>query len=177
MSSLRAVNGAVDAQPRAGRCVVLAEPQGPAPALLEGLSRRGMSAAVVADAPAVMVELARAPAAAVILTTTPSDPELADLLQALRMYHPSTGCWAYRCEDDASLGRLVKVDEQAPTSDDADESENHKPVLSPGEAPDPEVRHDPDGDRQRDDEPLISQAEMAMLLGQGDDEDRQGWGS
>lgn len=171
MSSLRAVNGEVNAPPRAGRCVVLADPVEAASMLLAGLSKRGMLASVVADAPAVMVQLARNQSAALILTMAPSSPDLAALLDAVRTYYPHTGCWMYRCEKGEAVGRLIKLDGfsapgPASPSEPVGGGQLSAPRAQPAE-PAPEAERD---------EPLISQAEMAMLLGHADSELEQAWG-
>lgn len=177
MSSLRAVNGELGGAPRAGRCVVLAGPEGAASPLLSGLTRRGMAAVVVRDPPGVMVALARGEASALIFASGADEADAADLLDAMQTYYPHTGCWAYRCEADEAVGQLVKVADAPPGGEAVDLSVAE---VLPGSAPgDPRP-----GGRERsavsesfsesarfgegdDDAPLISREEMTMLLGQG----------
>jgi hypothetical protein len=81
--------------------VVLAPP-GTAvpPALIRAMSRRGLAPAVATDYPAVMLTLARQPAAALLVIEPARWSGLQALCQAIHQYHPTVQCWRFEATND-----------------------------------------------------------------------------
>jgi hypothetical protein len=78
----------------AGRCIILTPAGQPVPAaLVRALGRRHLAATVVTEGPAVLANLAYAPATAVIAMAPDQIPQSEQLARALRMYHPAVRCW------------------------------------------------------------------------------------
>lgn len=105
-------------------------------ALLNVLGRKGLEASVVHDAPAVMVELARRPARAVVVCLSGvSDAALSradDLMRAVARYHPAAARWAYHA--DPPRPRLTAW------SPDPHASQDPSPKTAPPAAPSKEPR-------------------------------------
>jgi len=166
------------------RCVVLVCPDGVTPVdLLGGLSRRGVSSRVVAEPADVMVELARQHTGVVVVVDPARQPGLVDLIEAVITYHPRTVRWAYYSAHATSKAQLLPLNGRS-----GGEDTNHNAVTSPDQiepAQSPEanspsplgrVQSQVPPDRVRSlivkvqgpaevGEPLISEEELAMLLG------------
>lgn len=174
--------------PAPARCILLAESSAAVPVeLLTGLTRRGMAVVVVSDEPAVMVQLARGGAAALVVADANRVPRLPELAQAIRDYYPRTGCWEYTRRGGSS--RLVRLD--SPQDAEVMPGNGSKKPVSNPDTPVQAVAEDdhttgPRTDRLRSlvvhlppptevNEPLISSEELAMLLGEpGEGSTRQG---
>jgi hypothetical protein len=176
----RRVQPEVSAQgPRLCRCVVLVSPRGQLPRpLLRGLEHRGAVAIVATDAPAALVDLAYSRAGALIVQDPDDHLMVDDLLAAVHRYFPKTTCWRYdtSVRGEAALSRL-----------NGHAGNGHAPAPAqtapPSHAQPPRVVRDVVGPRgeieHRIDsllirvpqsldpahEPLISEEELAMLLG------------
>jgi hypothetical protein len=166
------------------RCVVLINPGGAAPVdLLGGLSKRGVSTQVVADAAHAMVELARQHTGALVVVNPVQQPGLVDLIEAVKTYHPRTVRWSYRSAHPKGQAQLQPLNGQS--VGDA-ESADHKAMSQPEKSdqvsevasPSPlgRVQAQVPSDRVRSlivkvqgpaevGEPLITEEELAMLLG------------
>jgi hypothetical protein len=164
--------------PGARRCVVWVSPGNSAPAdLLGGLSRRGVNVAVVIEPARVMVELARQTTGALIVVEPGNQPYLSELIHAVKTYYPQTARWCYQARQAPAEGQLSKLNGQA----DAAASRS---ALQGSRQADDQVQGNPLGqvhrsglrDRVRSlvvkvespdglGEPLISEEELAMLLG------------
>lgn len=168
------------------RCVVLVGPGGSAPAdLLSGLSRRGVSTAVVAEPAGAMVELTRQANSILVVVDPDDQPWLDDLVQAVRQYHPRTVRWCYRTKHPSGQAQLQPLTDLRPPKN---KQNNHTPA--PVEEPDVSthftlpnprsplgrVQSQVPRERMRSlvvkvqgpaevGEPLISEEELAMLLG------------
>ena len=124
------------------RFVVLIEPGTAAPAaLLSSLAKRHATVSVCGEAAQVMVELAQQRARAVILVHDLADESIGQLMEAVAAHYAGTGLWHYTVNSDGqpALGQAV-----APLLRQAAKSTDTK-------APGPE--------------PLVSEQELAMLLG------------
>ncbi len=174
--------------PSESRCVVLTGPNGSAPAdLLSGLSTRGVSTIVVNHPASAMVELAREAAGILVVVEPTRHPYLQELITAVKRYHPLTVRWGYTAAVSSGLPQL-----QALTKDASDTPGPFHVNEQDGSAcqPDPQGKYlvpDPKSplgraqaqvprERVRSlvvkvretseaDEPLISEEELAMLLG------------
>ncbi len=168
----------------ATRCVVLICPGGMAPVdLLGGLSKRGVSSQVVADPADVMLELARQQTGALVVVDPTRQPGLVDLIEAVKAYHPRTVRWGYQSAHPTGKAQLQPLNGR-PAGDTT--LANPQPISLRSE-PSPEISvtspsplgrvQDPmPPDRIRSlivkvqgpaevGEPLISEEELAMLLG------------
>lgn len=184
----RSPRAAVKASDPAGtRCVILTGPDGSTPAdLLSGLSKRGVSSRVVSEPANVMVELGRQRTAILIVVHTAQQPALVDLIEAVTKYHPDTIRWAYEPDHPSGKPQLVPFRYRS-------RPEIAKPKASPPpveavppkpapvvslDAPSPlgRVQSQVPPERVRSlivkvqgpaevGEPLISEEELAMLLG------------
>jgi hypothetical protein len=173
-----------ESDPSCTRCVVLIGPDGTAPAdLLGGLSRRGVSSRVVAGPADVMVELARQRTGVLVVVEPGRQPGLADLIEAVKTYHPRTVRWGYRSSHPSGKAQLQPLNGQQ-LGDATALNEPPKPLdAAPPRATD-DITRSPLGriqgqvpsDRVRSlivkvqgpaevGEPLISEEELAMLLG------------
>lgn len=173
--------------PDGTRCVVLVGKGGSAPGdLLGGLSRRGVATVVVAEPAEVMLELARQSTGALIVVEPDGQPWLDDLVQAVRLYHPRTVRWCYRPEHPSGQAQLQPLadhaqdDENRPTYDhidtlDTQDGPTHFTLPNP-RSPLGRVQSQVPRERMRSlvvkvqgptevGEPLISEEELAMLLG------------
>jgi len=148
------------------RCVLVLpdEQTPPPPSLVAGLERRGLRVEQAAGPERAMVELGRRPAAAVVVVEPIRIRGGEHLLDAVHDYHPSVVCWRFEPNGSGS-GRLASF------------AEGQHP---PGPAPRPSgiERLVHRVDRPDDDtSPLITEEELAMLLGEmPDDADGLGWG-
>lgn len=168
------------------RCVVLVGSAGSAPAdLLSGLSRRGVSTTVVVEPAGVMVELAKENNGILVVVDPDNQPWLDDLIQAVRHYHPRTVRWCYRRPHPSGQAQLLPLTDRTHTGN----GQNH-PTPAPVSEPDVSAHYtlpnprSPLGrvqsqvprERMRSlvvkvqgptevGEPLISEEELAMLLG------------
>lgn len=161
---------------RATTCVVLVGQPEPSPKpLLAGLHRRGVRTAVVPDAPGVMVTLAGCPTNALIVLEPNSVPHLYELLAAVNRCYPKTVCWKYRVDRAGQGPQLTKLNVQ----------ELHKPVetieVTSGEGvddvaepPTATTLHEPIKEPEVLETLLITQEEIAMLIGPGEDYCRPG---
>lgn len=171
------------------RCVVLVGAGVSAPAdLLGGLSRRGVSTVVVSEPAWAMVELARQTTGALVIVQPDRHPWLDELVQAVKTYHPRTVRWAYRSVHHSDRPQLEplhngKLEAQVkPTQNKngrADNSFRH--VVPDPQSPLGRAKSQVPRERVRSlvvkveglqgiDEPLISEEELAMLLGPAPDE-------
>lgn len=174
------------------RCVVVL-PRGAgverAPAsLLAGLSQRRLDVVIAPDAPTAMVELARRPTAAVVVVEPQHLPQVGELIRAVRAYYPNVVCWRYE-QQEAGPGRLSAINGtyDEPT-DGWSQAASASGPMEPGKfdpVEDEELERVLGRTRQRIDplltrikrpdrassSPLISEQELAMLLG----EDEPGW--
>lgn len=177
--------------PQGTRCVILTPPGGSVPArLLSGLSRRGVSMAVVADPVGVMVELSRASLGVLIVIEPDRQPNLAELIQAMITYYPRTVRWCYRAQADSGKPGLTPLNGQkvgqetsspAMGSSFVGENNHDAPPLDPAHrSPLARAQSDSRDRRMRSlvvkvpappgvDQPLISEEELAMLLGPAPD--------
>lgn len=166
------------------RCVVMVGPGGAAPTdLLGGLSRRGVGVLVVAEPAGVMVELARQRTGVLIVIEPEQQPGLADLIEAVKVYHPRTVRWGYQSAHPTGKAQLQPLNGR---SVGEATGLNPQPVPLPGEPAqaDRVTTRSPLGciqarvpsERVRSlivkvqgpakvGEPLISEEELAMLLG------------
>lgn len=166
------------------RCVVLIEAGRQTPVdLIGGLSMRGVSTTVVTDPAEAMVELARHRTGALVVVDPDRCRWLDDLTEAVRTYHARTVRWGYFSRDASGVPQLRSLE-----SDHGQPTLPMKPVVT--EQHDPQPRYivpDPKSplgraqsqiprERVRSlvvkvrsesdvDEPLISEEELAMLLG------------
>lgn len=91
-----------------GGCLVLSPDIGSAPkALLNALASRGLAPSVVHDPPAVMTALASRPhGRRVLVVVEPGRwPRLAELIDAVGVYHGDVLCWQYTVPQ-GEVGRL-----------------------------------------------------------------------
>lgn len=166
------------------RCVVLVGPGGTAPTdLLGGLSRRGVGVQVVAEPAGVMVELARRRVGALIVIEPEQQPGLTDLIEAVTVYHPRTVRWGYQSAHPTGKAQLQPLNGRS--VGDAT-GLDPQPVPLPGEpahaarvamrSPLGHIQAQVPPERVRSlivkvqgpakvGEPLISEEELAMLLG------------
>ena len=141
------------------RCIVLVPGEAPVPpGLLAALRQRRVEVAIARDAAAVMVELATRPATAVIAVEPGSVRHLLELERAVQRYYAQTGLWTYRpgTGQGPRLERL-SLARPAPAA---------RPATSPATAaaaPANGYAAAGAGD-PGEQEPLISAAEMEMLL-------------
>lgn len=170
-------------------CVVLTGPNRDAPGdLLRGLSLRGVGTVVVSHPASVMVELSRQTTGAVVVVEPDRHPYLAELLHAIEKYHPRTTRWQYTAHDPSGTPQLRPM---AGCAEDGCD-DGPEPISINGQSrgkylvPDPKsplgraqaqvprervrslvvkVHHPADAD-----EPLISEEELAMLLGPSPEE-------
>ncbi len=150
---------------------------------------------VVTDSPAAMVRLAREGAAAMLVAAGVTLPGYRDLLDAVRRYHPGTGCWAYdRAEGGIRLSRVGGSAGGAARESPPDAGAPGAPTVAAPHAAggatasaargqasngngngrrsklDGLVLHLP-GAELAPDEPLVTEEELAMLLASGVGED------
>lgn len=171
------------------RCVVLVGVSGSAPTdLLGGLSRRGVSTAVVSDPAAAMVALARQSAGALVVVEPEEHAWLDDLIQALKSYHPRTVRWGYRSQHPSGIPQLQPLGEYAPVEPDQSQpvqpngqGQAHRYIVPDPKSPLGRAQAQVPRERVRSlvvkvqgssdvDEPLISEEELAMLLGPAPEE-------
>jgi len=164
MSAIQGRPGASAAT--AKRCVVLCpaadEPR--TQQLLRALGRRGLAVVLVTDPPRAMLELARYGALALIVADPDrfAGPGAAELVDAVRAYRPRTVCWQYADRKLAPInGRLGGVrlaGGGGPGASSADRLRAEHPRLS-------KLVVHAQPRRPDDGEPLVSEEELAMLLG------------
>lgn len=167
------------------RCVVLVAPHGPLPRpLLRGLEQRGAVAIAATDAPAALVDLAYSRAGALIVQDPDAHEMLGDLLDAVHRYFPRTTCWRYDtgAPDSggaAALSRLNGYVSSSPLASSASSSQAAPPARTDVDTKpcSPRVNRDEIEHRLNPllvrvpqsidpaNEPLISEEELAMLLG------------
>ena len=169
------------------RCVILVGPGHAAAAeLLGGLARRGVSTAVVSEPAGVMVELTEQTNGILIVVDPDDRPWLDDLVQAVRLYHPRTVRWCYRSQHPSGHPQLqpltdphAAAEANAPHTDPAPTDQRdaslHFTLPNP-RSPLGRVQSQVPRERMRSlvvkvqgpaevGEPLISEEELAMLLG------------
>jgi len=162
---------------RCHRWVVLLSPTGAAPpALLVGLDRHGARVVVVADPQAVMVELAAEPRHAVVVHEPQQVADLNELLDAIATYYPSVVCWRYERKSHNGKSRLTKIDARTMQRDSLSTEETeriHEPVVATSPIRPAYTSQDVASQCQAaymampevQDDPLLTQAELNMLLG------------
>lgn len=166
------------------RCVVWVRTGCSVPTdLLGALSKRGVSTVVVVEPAGVMVELARQATGALIVVEPGSQPHLKALVQAVTTYHPKTARWCYQTRQPSGKAQLSKLNGQAPEGDThlaPPEAQTH-PGTAPADKAQPasplgQVHSQGSSERIRSlivkvnapegiGEPLITEEELAMLLG------------
>ena len=166
------------------RCVVVVGACGSAPTdLLGGLSRRGVSTAVVSDPAAAMVTLARQATGALVVVEPDQHVWLGELIQALKSYYPRTVRWGYRSQHPSGIPQLQPLSECAhdgachPQSDQPNgHGQPARYIVPDPKSPLGRAQAQIPRERVRSlvvkvqgssevDEPLISEEELAMLLG------------
>lgn len=179
--------------PACSRCVILTGPGGSTPVdLLSGLSRRGVSSRVVAESAEVMVALAQQGTGMLIVVDPAGQPGLADLIEAVTKYHPRTIRWVYESSHASGKPQLVPFRDRtkpdvarAQTPSSQVESAPAKRLESP--SPLGRVQSQVPPERVRSlivkvqgpaevGEPLISEEELAMLLGPVPEESEESGG-
>lgn len=178
--------GPVD--PSSTRCVLLTGHDGATPVdLLSGLSKRGVSTRVVAQPAEVMVELALQRTGILIVVDPTQQPALLDLIQAVKAYYPRTVRWAYQRAHPSGNPQLQPLEDRAtpapvskakpPTPKPAaPNSVTHESIEDDSPSPLARVQSQVPPERVRSlivkvqgpaevGEPLISEEELAMLLG------------
>jgi hypothetical protein len=178
--------------PSSTRCVVLTCPGGLTPVdLLGGLSKRGVSSRVVAQPAEVIVELASQSTGILVVVDPTQQPALVDLIEAVTSYFPRTVRWAYLSThrsgkpqlqplDGSAIGELHGPQNPPPTSHPkpSPPRPSDLPKPTPLDSPSPlgRVQSLVPPERVRSlivkvhgpaevGEPLISEEELAMLLG------------
>ena len=150
--------------------------------LLRGLIKRGSRLHVVDEACRLLVELAQEAAGVVILASPQQIHGLRELLAALKQYYPRTACW--RCETVNGQTRLLRVHKAtafrdrsgAASSSTSTQMNALTSTRHHGAKPESLKRSSPHaaGDEAfelrltsdtRPVYPLITQEEMAMLIG------------
>jgi len=162
------------------RCVVLLGAEGYVPsALLRGLDEQGASPVMVDTAAALMVELARTPAHAVIVDRPGNRPHMDELRSALATYYPSVGCWCHEDPPADGKPRLSPLEATAATGHVVPEigipengESNRRRPLGPDAGDDRRGQQGEEGGG--DDEAaldsvgaVLTREELAMLLGSG----------
>ncbi len=151
--------------PRLCRCVVLVAPHGQLPRpLLRGLEQRGAVAIVATDAPAALVDLAYSRAGALIVQDPAEHVMVGELVEAVHRYFPRTTCWRYdtTAKGEAALSRLNgHAPTAAPKPTAAEALAAHDDAARRLNSLLVRVPHSIDPAH----EPLISEEELAMLLG------------
>jgi hypothetical protein len=153
------------------RCLLLVPRGHDAPLdLIDGLNRRQVAAREVRNAPAVMVALAeqRKRRPKVVVIVHPQAQSSAEaLVHAIRRYHPDVAVWRYDFEHDPQLHAWPDEPQPEPSV----EVTPPAPVSPEPSAPDPAT---PDETPVDDLEPpLLSDEELAMLLGDDDAEETE----
>ncbi len=144
--------------------------------LLDGLRSRGVDLREVSDAPAVMTELATGNHRIVILIEPGAVRDVEPLTRAMATYHPHTGVWQYSMALDPPL-QAYPMPRPAP-ADVVDREAEGTHRTDPPPAPQPITTSDqteePDAMEadELDERPLLTEEELAMLL--GDDETETG---
>lgn len=169
------------------RCVVLVQQAGEGPqALLDGLARRGVELRVVTSPAQVMVELAGTKRAVVIVDRVDSVKRFPQLLAAVKRYYPRVRCWRHTAQGPDGRPQLVRCDRlttgpaHAGAVGEDDGADRRAPSSQPDHAsvgrqmltamvdgswsgglrperPEPENGRIP--------QPLLTEAELAMLMG------------
>jgi hypothetical protein len=150
--------GAAGGAPRA--VVLVPAEAAPPSALMRVLGRKGVDAVLSPDEPAVMVELARGPAVAVVLADGDPPQRQAtrrELLAAVRRYYPKTPVWHY--------GRNRAGQPTLSVLGEAQRSVERQTLRSPPPRSTPQppkqARSTPPS---ADESELISEEELRMLL-------------
>ena len=141
--------------------------------LRAALEKKGLTVVRVDTPATVMLELARSAATAVLLIEPEQCAQRDELLGAIRKHHPKVACWWYRRGDSESswLGWFTGDGQEAglgaePGQADADAPDQ---VRSPSQR----GRSMLDGSHEQP-APLISEEELAMLLGPLDEQPTNG---
>jgi len=139
------------------RCVlVLPDEQTPPPgSLVAGLERRGLAVDPAAGPEQAMVALGRSPAAALVVVEPIRVRGLEHLVDAVASYHPGVVCWRYDQRDGASDGSLASFNADGP----AEAGLHATPAAR-------SLVHRVDRPEEDDTSPLITEEELAMLLGE-----------
>jgi len=146
--------------------------------LLDGLTRRDVAVREVHDAPAAMVALAETGPSRpkVVVVVHPAAQSAAEaLVRAIGRYHEDVTVWRYDFAADPALqpwpGDSANTPRREPQPD-ADVPTDDEPAAAPTAAEPTEADWPDEAERlaldEDDDSPLLSDEELAMLL--GDDE-------
>lgn len=145
----------------ARRCVLLCPATGEplTQELLRALHKRGLTVVLVTDTPRAMLELAKYGAMALIVAEPQRMRGAGELVEAVRAYRPRTVCWQYTNRKLAPInGHLAGVRLAEPAGSTEDRlREDHERLAEL-------VVHAQPREREEG-EPLISEDELAMLLG------------
>ena len=145
--------GGNGSSPVATGCALLVRPgHEPPKALIEGLRQRGARTFTISDLPAVMVTLAQQPVNVLVVTDAPHWHALPQLIAAVRRYHPRVRLWRFEWDATQRKARLSRLTNGMPNRDAAAAVEK-KSGEPRAPAPRPMA------------EPLITQEELAMLIG------------
>lgn len=146
----------------AKRCVLLcpASDEPLTQELLRALSHRGLTVVLVTDPPRAMLELAKYGALALIVADPDRVRGAAELVEAVRAYRPKTVCWQYANRKLAPINghlggvRMSGPDAVSPAASRLrQDHERLSPIVVHAQPRDPA-------------EPLVSEDELAMLLGE-----------
>jgi len=148
---------------RKGPFIVLAATAEPSRGLVEALDRRGADVLVRTGPVDVMVELARTEATALLVVEPASQPMTGELVDAVRTYYPEVDCWQFTPRRQGEAPRISRINGTAGADGKVDTEAARKVA--------PLVVHVEGGSAL--DGPLISEEELAMLLGPmpGDEND------
>lgn len=143
----------------AGRFIVLAGAVEPSRGLIHALDRRGADVLVRTAAVDVMVELARTAAAALLVVDPDRQPMTGELVEAVHTYYPRVDCWQFTPQQEGNAPRISRINGQWASEPrrDTDASRRLESL----------VIHVDGGSAL--DGPLISEQELAMLLGPAPD--------
>lgn len=160
-------------------CVVLSPPEGDPPAaLLRGLRARSVEVIAAADAPQVMVALARQACDICILCGEQSAWANSPLVDAIRTFHPRLALWCYGPAEGKVASELRRL---TPSRPPRQTRQADACAPRPSKAADSAVDVDHDAPAktlaanrvEHDDEPLLSGEELRMLLADAWEPDAQ----
>jgi len=158
----------------AARCLLLVPRGHDAPLdLIDGLNRRKVATRQVHDAPAVMVALAeqtRRRPKVVVIVHPQAQTCAAPLVRAIRKYHGDVAIWQYDFAGDPRLHAWP--DEPKPEPSVEISPPAAEPIEQPAEqatqSPEPDETPALDEPLDEIDPPLLTDEELAMLLGDDD---------
>ncbi len=139
--------------------------------LTDGLSQRGMSVALARGPAVAMSKLAQSPYAVVVIIEPARLPDVEDLLHAVSTYYPTVVCWGYERRGADDPGRLAVI------NGTGDYGNGYQAPAQPPRSTGPGIHtllhHVPRPLSAPS--PLITQEELAMLLGDWPEEDDAGY--